>query len=153
MRTSASKFFMLTIITMALAAAPAIRSAHAAGGDNPAPPASDGTKAKKKKNDKSSSLDDPRFLAGYSLERSGKFPEAIEQYRAALALSPAFGQATFHVITYTPAHPSPLGMIEGSPDLFFLATGSHPVVLSVTPQGTETVLASFPDNYQMGARR
>jgi len=37
----------------------------------------------------------PRFLAGYSLEREGKFPEAIEQYRAALALSPTDYEAHF----------------------------------------------------------
>jgi tetratricopeptide (TPR) repeat protein len=30
----------------------------------------------------------PRFLAGFSLEHAGKFPEAIEQYRSALALAP-----------------------------------------------------------------
>src|ERR1019366_9954355 len=30
----------------------------------------------------------PRFLAGFSLEHAGKFTEAIEQYRAARALSP-----------------------------------------------------------------
>ena len=30
----------------------------------------------------------PRFLAGYSLERAGKFTDAIEQYRGALAISP-----------------------------------------------------------------
>jgi superkiller protein 3 len=30
----------------------------------------------------------PRFLAGYSLERAGKFKEAIDQYRAALEISP-----------------------------------------------------------------
>jgi Flp pilus assembly protein TadD len=30
----------------------------------------------------------PHFLAGLCLEHGGKFPEAIEQYRAALALSP-----------------------------------------------------------------
>ncbi len=30
----------------------------------------------------------PRFLAGVALEHSGKFVEAIEQYRAALAISP-----------------------------------------------------------------
>jgi Flp pilus assembly protein TadD len=30
----------------------------------------------------------PRFLSGFSLEHAGKFPEAIVQYRAALALSP-----------------------------------------------------------------
>jgi superkiller protein 3 len=37
----------------------------------------------------------PRFLAGYSLERAGKLPEAIEQYRAALALSPKDYEAQF----------------------------------------------------------
>jgi protein O-GlcNAc transferase len=37
----------------------------------------------------------PRFLAGFSLERAGKFPEAIEQYRAALALSPKDYEAHF----------------------------------------------------------
>jgi protein O-GlcNAc transferase len=30
----------------------------------------------------------PRFLAGFALEHAGKFTEAIEQYRAALAISP-----------------------------------------------------------------
>jgi len=30
----------------------------------------------------------PRYLAGYALERAGKFAEAGEQYRAALAISP-----------------------------------------------------------------
>ena len=30
----------------------------------------------------------PRFLAGFCLEQTGKFPEAIEQYRAALVISP-----------------------------------------------------------------
>jgi Flp pilus assembly protein TadD len=37
----------------------------------------------------------PRFLAGLSLERAGKFPEAIEQYRAALKLSPEDYEARF----------------------------------------------------------
>ena len=37
----------------------------------------------------------PRFLAGFSLERAGKFPEAVEQYRAALALSPKDYEAHF----------------------------------------------------------
>ena len=37
----------------------------------------------------------PRFLAGFSLEHAGKFPEAIEQYRAALALSPKDYEAHF----------------------------------------------------------
>jgi Flp pilus assembly protein TadD len=37
----------------------------------------------------------PRFLAGFSLEHAGKFPEAIEQYRTALALSPKDYEAHF----------------------------------------------------------
>jgi superkiller protein 3 len=37
----------------------------------------------------------PRFLAGYSLERAGKLPEAIEQYRAALVLAPKDYEAQF----------------------------------------------------------
>jgi len=87
MRTSAMKFFMFAMITMALAAAPVIK-AHAAGGDNPAPPppASDG-KTKAKKKDKSSSLDDPRFLAGYHTAYSTiydrhDYAAAIDQLKA-----------------------------------------------------------------------
>jgi tetratricopeptide (TPR) repeat protein len=88
MRTSAIKFFMLAIVTTALAVAPVIKSAYAAGGDNPAPPASDsGSKAKKKKNDKSSSIDDPRFLAGYhtayaTIYDRHDYAAAIEQLKA-----------------------------------------------------------------------
>jgi tetratricopeptide (TPR) repeat protein len=37
----------------------------------------------------------PRFLAGLSLERASKFPEAIEQYRSAVALSPNDYEAHF----------------------------------------------------------
>ena len=37
----------------------------------------------------------PRFLAGFSLEHAGKFPEAIEQYRAAIAISPKDYEAHF----------------------------------------------------------
>jgi superkiller protein 3 len=37
----------------------------------------------------------PRILAGLSLEQSGKFPEAVEQYRAALAISPKDYEAHF----------------------------------------------------------
>jgi tetratricopeptide (TPR) repeat protein len=52
------------MVSMALIAVPFLSSARAAGGDNPAPPASD-TKNGKKKNDKSSAIDDPKFIAGY----------------------------------------------------------------------------------------
>jgi tetratricopeptide (TPR) repeat protein len=64
MRKSAIKLLMLAAVSMTLVAAPVIRAAHAAGDDNPSPPASD-TKKGKKKSNKSSSLNDPRFVAGY----------------------------------------------------------------------------------------
>ena len=92
MRISAMKFFMLAIVAAALAVAPVIKSAYAAGSDNPAPPASDGgssskAKVKKKKNDKSSSIDDPRFLAGYhaayaTIYDRHDYTAAIEQLKA-----------------------------------------------------------------------
>src|SRR6202167_6540393 len=63
------------------------------------------------------------------------------------AASPA-AQATFHVVSYTNEHPAPIGMTEGSPGIFYLATGSHPAILSVTIQGTETVLTSFPGGHE-----
>jgi tetratricopeptide (TPR) repeat protein len=63
MRKSAIRLFMLAIIAMALSAAPVLK-AYAAGDANPSPPASDGKKAKKK-HDRSSSINDGRFQAGY----------------------------------------------------------------------------------------
>jgi tetratricopeptide (TPR) repeat protein len=63
MRRFAVRLLTLAMFSVALVTVPLL-SAYAAGGDNPAPPASD-TKKEKKKGDKSSSIDDPRFLAGY----------------------------------------------------------------------------------------
>jgi tetratricopeptide (TPR) repeat protein len=88
MRISVIKFFMLAVVTAALAVAPVIKSAYAAGGDSPAPPPSDGgSKAKKKKHDKSSSIDDPRFLAGYhtayaTIYDRHDYASAIDQLKA-----------------------------------------------------------------------
>jgi tetratricopeptide (TPR) repeat protein len=59
----AIRLLALAISAMALVAVPLLTSAHASGGDNPSPPASDSKKAKK--TDKSSSIDDSRFIAGY----------------------------------------------------------------------------------------
>ena len=64
MRKSAIKLLMLAAVSMTLVAAPVIRAAHAAGDDTPSPPASDTKKGKKKSNN-NSSLNDPRFVAGY----------------------------------------------------------------------------------------
>jgi tetratricopeptide (TPR) repeat protein len=64
MRKSSSKFLALSLLSAALVAAPVI-SAYAAGGDTPQPPASGASTKGKKKSNKSSSIDAPKFLAGY----------------------------------------------------------------------------------------
>jgi tetratricopeptide (TPR) repeat protein len=61
----AIRLLALAISAMALVALPLLTSAHASGGDNPAPPASDSKKTKKKTDDKSSGIEDPKFIAGY----------------------------------------------------------------------------------------
>jgi tetratricopeptide (TPR) repeat protein len=76
----------LTVCAMALIAVPLLTSAHAAGGDNPAPPASD-TKKEKKKPAKSSSIDDPRFIEGYrtayaTIYDRNDYASAIDQLKA-----------------------------------------------------------------------
>jgi tetratricopeptide (TPR) repeat protein len=58
----AIRLLTLGLFVVALIAGPLLTSAHANGGDNPAPPASD---SKKDKKDKSSSRDDGGFIAGY----------------------------------------------------------------------------------------
>ncbi|HEY3792679.1 MAG TPA: hypothetical protein VGM09_12670, partial [Bradyrhizobium sp.] len=85
MRKSATRLFMLAIIAMALSAAPVLK-AYANGDDNPSPPASDAKKAKKK-HDKSSSINDGRFLAGYhaayaTVYDRNDYASAIDQLKA-----------------------------------------------------------------------
>ena len=86
MRTSMMKLFMLAIVATALTASPVIKSALAAGGETPAPPASD-DKGKKKKDGKSSSLENSRFLAGYhtayvTIYDRHDYAAAIDQLKA-----------------------------------------------------------------------
>ena len=78
------KLVMLAVCSMALIAVPPLTSAYASGGDNPAPPATDG---KKKKPDKSSSIDSPKFIDGYRLAYTtiydrNDYASAIEQLKA-----------------------------------------------------------------------
>ena len=78
--------FLTAMYAMALIAVPLATTAHAAGSDNPSPPASD-TKKEKKKHDKSSSIDEPRFLERYraayaTIYDRNDFASAIEQLKA-----------------------------------------------------------------------
>jgi tetratricopeptide (TPR) repeat protein len=86
MNKFAIRLLTLAMFLAALIAAPLVSTAFAAGGDNPAPPASDSTKDKKK-GDKSSSIDDPKFLAGYrtayaTIYDRNDYTTAIEQLKA-----------------------------------------------------------------------
>ena len=86
MNKPATRLLTLAMFSFALVAAPLLSTAHAAGGDNPSPPASDSGKDKKK-DGKSSSIDDPKFLAGYrtaytTIYDRGDYTTAIEQLKA-----------------------------------------------------------------------
>ena len=84
MEKSASRLATLSFLTMALIATPVLTKAYAAGSDTPSPPASDSSKDKKKH---SSSIEDPRFLAGYrtaytTIYDQHDYAKAIEQLKA-----------------------------------------------------------------------
>jgi tetratricopeptide (TPR) repeat protein len=86
MNKFAIRFLTLALFSMALIAVPLLTTAHAAGGDNPAPPASDSGKAKKKHN-KSSSIDDGKFIEGYraayaTIYDRNDYASAIDQLKA-----------------------------------------------------------------------
>src|SRR5882762_386011 len=85
MNKFAIRLLTLAMYAMALIAVP-LATAYAAGGDNPAPPASDGKKDKKK-HDKNSSIDDPKFIEGYrtayaTIYDRNDYTSAIEQLKA-----------------------------------------------------------------------
>ncbi len=72
------------VVTLALAAGPALTSAYANGSDDPSPPKSD-TSGKKKK--KTSSISDPKFLAAYrtaytTIYDRHDYADAITQLKA-----------------------------------------------------------------------
>jgi tetratricopeptide (TPR) repeat protein len=86
MNKSAIRLSTLAMYTMALVAAPLVTPVFAAGSDNPSPPASSTTKDKKK-NDKSSSIEDPKFIEGYrtaytTIYDRHDYASAIEQLKA-----------------------------------------------------------------------
>src|SRR5271168_1771220 len=65
MSKSLIRVLALAILSTALIAVPVI-TAYASGGDEPSPPATDSkAKVKKKKSNRSSSIDNSKFLAGY----------------------------------------------------------------------------------------
>jgi tetratricopeptide (TPR) repeat protein len=85
MNKSSSKFLALALLSASLVAAPVI-SAYAAGSEEPKPPATNSSK-KVKKSNKSSSIDSPKFLAGYhtaytTIYDRHDYTSAIDQLKA-----------------------------------------------------------------------
>ena len=83
----AIRLLTLAMFSMALIVAPLLTPARAAGDDNPSPPASDSKASKKQKKDKSSSIEDGRFAAGYraayaTIYDRNDYASAIEQLKA-----------------------------------------------------------------------
>jgi len=70
---------------------------------------------------------------------------------AVLASMPlSAGQPSFRVVSYMKTFDAPGGMIEGSPGLYYSEAGSSTkAVLSITPQGSKTILTTFPSGQNM----
>jgi tetratricopeptide (TPR) repeat protein len=82
----AIRLLTLAIYAMALIAVPLLSPAHASGSDNPAPPAPDSSK-EKKKNDIGSAIDDAKFIEGYraaytAIYHRNDYASAIGQLKA-----------------------------------------------------------------------
>jgi tetratricopeptide (TPR) repeat protein len=88
MNKVAIRLLTLAMFAFAVAAAPLLSTAYAAGGDNPSPPASGSSKDKKK--DKSSAIDNPKFLAGYHTAYATIYDR--HDYAAAIDQLKALGQ-------------------------------------------------------------
>jgi len=85
MNKFATRVMTLAMFSMAVTAAPLFTKAYAAGSDTPSPPAS--STKDKKKGDKSSSIEDPKFLAGYrtaytTIYDRHDYASAIQQLKA-----------------------------------------------------------------------
>ena len=88
MTKTAIRLLTLAMYATAMVAMPMVNSAKAAGSDTPSPPA-DSSKDKKMKNDKSSSIDDPKFLDGYRAAYTTIYDR--HDYAAAIAQLKALG--------------------------------------------------------------
>ena len=86
MNKIAIRLLTLAMFTMALIVVPLLTPAHASGDENPSPPASDTKKGKK---DKSSSLEDGRFIAAYHAAYATVYDR--NDYAAAIAQLKALG--------------------------------------------------------------
>ena len=86
MNKPATRLLTLAMFSFALVAAPLLSTAHAAGGDNPSPPASDSgkdKKGKKKGTELRPGIEDNGYRSAYAaIYDRGEYASAIEQLKA-----------------------------------------------------------------------
>jgi len=90
MNKSAIRLLTLAMYAMALIAVPLTTAYAAGGGDTPSPPPASETKKEKKKRDKSTSIDDSKFLEGYRAAYATIYDR--NDYRSAIEQLQALGQ-------------------------------------------------------------
>ena len=83
----AIRLLTLAMFVAALMAVPMVNAVKAAGSESPSPPTDSSKDTKKKKHDKSSSIDNPKFLEGYrtayaTIYDRHDYASAIEQLKA-----------------------------------------------------------------------
>ena len=83
----AIRLLTLAMFVTALMAVPMVNAVKAAGSESPSPPTDSSKDTKKKKHDKSSSIDNPKFLEGYrtayaTIYDRHDYASAIEQLKA-----------------------------------------------------------------------
>jgi tetratricopeptide (TPR) repeat protein len=87
MTKTAIRLLTLAMYATAMVAMPMVNSAKAAGSETPSPPTDS---SKKKKNDKSSSINDPKFLEGYRSAYTTIYDR--HDYASAIAQLKSLGQ-------------------------------------------------------------
>jgi tetratricopeptide (TPR) repeat protein len=83
----AIRFLTLAMYATAMVVAPMVNTAKAAGGESPSPATDSSKDKKKKKHDKTSSIDDPKFVEGYraayaTIYDRNDYASAIDQLKA-----------------------------------------------------------------------
>ncbi len=69
---------------------------------------------------------------------------------ALIPISAAPGQVTFRVVKYMDQLDQPAGVLEGSPSVLYSTAGSYNTsIISLTTQGKEKVLTTFPSGYNV----
>jgi uncharacterized repeat protein (TIGR03803 family) len=60
------------------------------------------------------------------------------------------GQASYRIVRYMDQYDQPSGFTEGSPGLFYGIAGSYTTVgFTITPEGSMTILVSYPTGYSI----